>query len=567
MAIDTRKYIQDPNNPAASIPNPSYGAVLDGQYKSPAPITPTTPDAPITPTPGSGTYPEDLANNIQKNIDATKISVTDLQAQQAALKQYNLTDTKQLTKDASGKYIPSNQSVPPPVVGTSDAERAAKRAEEIEKIKSELGGGAIAPNPYKSVEDYDKLRKEQGIVKDEEELASLQNESALINEELRKFKSTAGEGVSEAGRVGMVSEAERNANFRLEGLSIRENAVVNRLNSKNAYIGNMLKLGFQDYQTAYQEYTDNWNQNLQIQNIVSKNEDQDKQDAIATLNTMTQGFQNAGITWSEMTPSIQAQIKANELKLGMEGFTQLILSQADKPILTTIVSDDKSSATILYKDGTSKTIDTGMAPGGGLGLTPAQVNQTINSIAGAFDNEPIVKNFNIVAEGKAFVDSLSNLTTNPADDQGLIYSLAKALDPNSVVREGEYATVQKYSQSFVKAYGKTVTQALAGTGFLSEEARRNIKSTITSRYNASLQNYQNVYDSYQKQIEDVKSGKVRGITDYSQAYNFGQTNQFSSILDALYQQSGGEETPKVLSDPTWTERHPVLTRLYNWIFK
>jgi hypothetical protein len=82
-----------------------------------------------------------------------------------------------------------------------------------------------------------------------------------------------------------------------------------------------------------------------------------------------------------------------------------------------------------------------------------QQNTRVNQITGQFDNEPIVKNYNIIAEGKAFVDSISNNTQNPADQQGLIYAFAKAMDPNSVVREGEYATVQKYAQSWAQSCG------------------------------------------------------------------------------------------------------------------
>ena len=42
----------------------------------------------------------------------------------------------------------------------------------------------------------------------------------------------------------------------------------------------------------------------------------------------------------------------------------------------------------------------GRAPSSGSGgFTPAQINATVNSIAGAFDNEQIVKNYNVVQEG------------------------------------------------------------------------------------------------------------------------------------------------------------------------
>lgn len=120
-----------------------------------------------------------------------------------------------------------------------------------------------------------------------------------------------------------------------------------------------------------------------------------------------------------------------------------------------------------------------------------------------FSTEPVITNFSTVQEGYNFAKSLSDTTQNPADDQALIYSLAKALDPGSVVREGEYATAQKYAQSWIQAYGKGITQALAGTGFLSEDARRNIKKTIEQKYQASKRSYDNLYNQYKTGINNL----------------------------------------------------------------
>jgi len=151
-------------------------------------------------------------------------------------------------------------------------------------------------------------------------------------------------------------------------------------------------------------------------------------------------------------------------------------------------------------------------------------NQTLTrvlSIAGQFDAEPIVKEYNVVKEAKQFVDSLSNTTTNPSDDQGLVYAFAKVMDPNSVVREGEYRTVQNYAQSWIKAFGSGMEQAINGTGFLSDEARKNIKKTIASKAAASERTYKSTYNEYTRRINKVSGGKDGAdyITDYSKGYD------------------------------------------------
>lgn len=171
----------------------------------------------------------------------------------------------------------------------------------------------------------------------------------------------------------------------------------------------------------------------------------------------------------------------------------------------------------------------GGSTGGNTMLYSGLPSPTATAVRGqvtAFKSEPLVTNFNTIQDGYNFVTSLPDTTTNPADDQALIYSLAKVLDPNSVVREGEYATAQKYSQSWLKSFGKSVSQAIAGTGFLSAEARKNIKDTIASRYAASKKSYDNVYNQYAQGINNL-TGRTNGelfLKDYSTTSSVPQDN-------------------------------------------
>lgn len=178
------------------------------------------------------------------------------------------------------------------------------------------------------------------------------------------------------------------------------------------------------------------------------------------------------------------------------------------------------------------TINKGLTPsqaaegGGEIGDNPqlysglsSKTATAVRSKVGAWKSEGVVTNFATIQEGRNFAGSLSDDTTNPSDDQGLIYALAKALDPGSVVREGEYATAQKYSQSLIDAYGKGVTQAINGTGFLSKQARRNIKDTIEARYQASKQSYTALQSQYEQGINALtgRSDGGKFLTDYTAA--------------------------------------------------
>lgn len=141
----------------------------------------------------------------------------------------------------------------------------------------------------------------------------------------------------------------------------------------------------------------------------------------------------------------------------------------------------------------------------------------VRGIVSGFKSEPQLTNFATIQDGYNFSQMIKTDTENPADDQALVYALAKALDPGSVVREGEYKTALTYSQSWVKAYGKSITQAINGTGFLSEEARENIKKVIETKYTSSKKSYDNLYGQYATQINNL-TGRDDGkkfLRDYA----------------------------------------------------
>lgn len=182
-------------------------------------------------------------------------------------------------------------------------------------------------------------------------------------------------------------------------------------------------------------------------------------------------------------------------------------------------------------------------------LTPAKIQQVVTQIVSQFDNEPVVKNYNVVAEGYQFASNIANkekLTS--ADNIGLIYAFAKAMDPGSVVREGEYATVQKYAQSWAESFGFNVQRVLTNKEFLTKEAVNNLMSTMNAKYAASEKSFQNIESEYNRKIEEAKSGSVAGsLTDYSKGYSPSQTAQSNSpqnyasqdkaALDAGYTQA------------------------------
>lgn len=170
---------------------------------------------------------------------------------------------------------------------------------------------------------------------------------------------------------------------------------------------------------------------------------------------------------------------------------------------------------------------------GASGYSPTTVTK-IQQITGQFDSEPSIKNYQVIKEAESFVKSLGTGTSaNAGDDQGLLYAFAKAMDPNSVVREGEYATVQKYAQSWADTFKFNAKRILSNSPFLTDKAREQMKATITKKANASTQSFNNIYSEYGRRINKISGGNdgTDFITDYSGGY--GPSDIIKSDTDAI----------------------------------
>ena len=157
-----------------------------------------------------------------------------------------------------------------------------------------------------------------------------------------------------------------------------------------------------------------------------------------------------------------------------------------------------------------------------LASLPPATQTRVQGIAGQFDAEQAVKNYQTSAEA---IDAVKSTGITPTDDISRIYAFAKVMDPNSVVREGEYKTVQDYSTAVLQRYGLTAKRAFTNTGFLTEEARRFILNTLENRLASSRKAYDNIYSEYGRRINKV-TGQTDGtdyITDYAQAFT-GKAN-------------------------------------------
>lgn len=144
------------------------------------------------------------------------------------------------------------------------------------------------------------------------------------------------------------------------------------------------------------------------------------------------------------------------------------------------------------------------------GLNQNQLQSALDRVSDDYRQDPIVKQYTTALPGWQFMASIKPETTNPADDIGMIYAFAKIMDPESVVREGEYATVQKYAQSWAETFGFNAARIFSNTKFLTSQALKNMQATAGAKMNALTIAHDSARGTYEQRIDDLKSGKTAG---------------------------------------------------------
>lgn len=412
--------------------------------------------------------------------------------------------------------------------------------------------------PTDMATQYNKAQQEAGLIQAQQNRTNIQNslnaETTRMNLDLQGLRGVgAKEGVTEAVYGQQSAEVTREAMTRILPLQAQLAVAQDNLQAAQERTDTLFKLYSQDAQNKI----DHWNNLVKANYEFFTNEEKKKLDALNKVNDFNMSIAKEQIT--NIGDIAKSVVKDNPALYSS-------LTRTPVPTMTAGMSAADYAQKVsqwyagrqadIAKYGGSST-DTGGDTPLYNGLKPATATAVRGQVS-TFKSEPSVQNFVVVQEGRNFAKSLSNTTTNPVDDQGLIYSLAKALDPGSVVREGEYATAQKYSQSWINAYGKGVTQALAGTGFLTEQARKNIKATIESKYKSSERTYDNLFSQYvgginnltgrddgAKFLKDYKIGSIENslpkVTDKSKRDIFDSVVSYNSqspaytTIDGTYQ--------------------------------
>jgi hypothetical protein len=247
-------------------------------------------------------------------------------------------------------------------VPTRDALEGDNVTDIYSGLQDLLTGGADKPNApsFEALYgDYREAFNLDDLESQAEELSA--QEEDLVTQKRISVDSELGKPVAMNVIQGRVGEQERNFNERIDVISRQKNRISNQI--KNAYdtIDTIMKYKKMDYDMAKDDYDKQFSQNLQMFNSAQGYIDKNTDNARANAQILINELQQAGV----MPDSLSTETISTLTKLGLQSglganFYIDVLSQSTKPVLTHVTSKDKSTVTVIYKDGSTKMFSTGI---------------------------------------------------------------------------------------------------------------------------------------------------------------------------------------------------------------
>jgi len=366
-------------------------------------------------------------------------------------------------------------------------------------------------NTHQSLtEEYSNLLKDQGI-------PALQTELMNVNNIMNGTEDDIRNEISNVGGFATESQVQALTAARNKTLIKQANMLQSQLQMKEDYVNQIMQLTQADRKEVNDELDRKLGFAQQISTLQTQMDNAARQNYQKIIDN--QGYAGLANVLSGSSKSYAESIMGlPQGSLSSPSWLQVNGSapQGNQPSSVQEYNFAKSQGykgtfnQWLTEDANRKATSTGNGM-----LTQAQINATVNQIAGNFDNEQLVKDYNQASNALRGIESIDIKSGSPTDDMAFIYGFAKIMDPNSVVREGEYKTVQDYAQALVQKSGLNVQRLFDNKNFLTVDAKTKMLSTLQSRVAGMKQGYDQVASEYQRQIDDAYAGKQRTITNYT----------------------------------------------------
>ena len=166
--------------------------------------------------------------------------------------------------------------------------------------------------------------------------------------------------------------------------------------------------------------------------------------------------------------------------------------------------------------------------GSGLDATTAS---KVGTIASAFDTSQLTKDFNVVQNKLGSMQRIVDAGVGGPGDLALVFEFMKALDPNSVVRETEYANAAKSGNIFIGMYTKYNGYLKEEGGFMPEQVKKSFIAIMEEKYKVSQIQYNNYRTEQIKKINKW-TGKTDGA-DYLSDFGSANVRQETKTVNGI----------------------------------
>ena len=336
------------------------GTILPSPIASKPPVTTTpAPQTPLTTSPIIGQFggTPTLPGKYNAYQDGTSSPVSDFSGVQSVA-------------DANA-IINSNQTADINNAKTTEAVPVRKTVSDvIKEISSTITPSTPKPVAPNYTDAMNTFKTQYGVTDLENQLNTLKtHQDQLYADKQARTNNEKGKTVAMNVIEGRVGEVEQQENERIAAVERSINNVTNQLNTKYNIVDTLMKTKEMDYNTAVTAYDKEMANNISMFNTAKNLLDEEKSElehdedtARSNAQIILSSYINAGKTYNTLSESE----KVNLTKLGVQSglgadfFSNVLAVSAGKDILTHIISEDKTKATIMYKDGTTKVVSTGL---------------------------------------------------------------------------------------------------------------------------------------------------------------------------------------------------------------
>ena len=385
---------------------------------------------------------------------------------------------KTLTLPTSGGSAMSNYSSINPISAANDiinanqakdaasanvgAEPATRKTVEdyMKEITEAIKPKTAAPAAPDYQATYEQYRTQYGLTDLENQLNSLKAQEAdLLAIKEKRVAAEREKPVATNIIEGRVSQVEREENERLAAIQRSIANVSNQLQTKYNIVDTLMKLKQMDYESAVSAYEKEMSNNIAFFNAarsISEEEkteiEREKDNARANAQIILNTYTAQGITYDQLpeTDKVTLTKLGVQSGLGADFFANVLKISADKGDFKIIVSSDETKATLIYKDGTTKTISTGLPAKekAGEGLTDKE-NLTYMKQYMAAELEKTVGSDGYVSPTDWAIARKKWTTMTPYSATDFDDAFRGYVNPQ---HPQDYAGFENYSAGFIKLY-------------------------------------------------------------------------------------------------------------------